>query len=188
MLAFARRCDSSALLAPTGCVIGPGRLVPERGSIHRRTSVRSRSRGGELPWLPAIDGASCGDAARRCAPTSAPTLATHATPNATGGEHSPRLEVPGIICTSRCHLYEPEAGIFNFCMPPQCTRRAAPAFRRAASSPCRFGRRFALRGRTAEAVRACRRDRDSPDTWSASASCRRRCTRRSCFNAPERVS
>jgi hypothetical protein len=99
------------LVAPSGCVVVPGGGYPSRESVEG------------LLFGPDRDGkrvcreASCGAPSEDCEPDSALAECepVECPPRRKPWHHLPKL-----------HLYEPEAGIFNFCIPPQCINPPSP--------------------------------------------------------------
>lgn len=102
-------------VVPTGCAIGPeGRPYPSRESVEGFLF----GSGGCCPCGRCE--ASCGAPSEDCAPPPASTpenceSAACPPPHRKFWHHLPKF-----------HLYEPEAGIFNFCIPPQCINPPAP--------------------------------------------------------------
>ena len=87
--------------------------------IDRRHSSGDRCRGGEHGLR------------RRAAPRGRARPATSATARPAKVAVRVRSECrpprSSLAChLPKCHLYEPEAGIFNFCIPPQCINRPPP--------------------------------------------------------------
>lgn len=102
------------LVAPSGCVMGPEGGFPSRESVEG--ILLGPDRGGDRGCYEASCGVPCDDepdtacsaecGSRQCAPPHPRRKLWH---------HLPKL-----------HLYEPEAGIFNFCIPPQCINPPSP--------------------------------------------------------------
>jgi hypothetical protein len=96
------------LLAPAGCVVAPDAQGPTSESFR------------EILWGP--NQGSC----RACDPPCGAACDECDSPACEG---SPECAPP---CKRRwlhwphCHLYDPEAGIFNFCIPPQCINEPPP--------------------------------------------------------------
>jgi hypothetical protein len=95
-------------LAATGCVIGPEGWTGGANSMDDLTCVHDRpcacQHGCQHP------GESCGDV---CIDEGDSCQTQW-----NGPTHSPRLAFLIDRVRARCHWYEPEAGIFNFCVPP----------------------------------------------------------------------
>lgn len=103
-------------VVPTGCAIGPeGRPYPSRESIEGVLFGNDRCCG-----CPRCE-ASCGAPSEDCAPE-----ACAAAPVACETAECPPPHRKFWHHLPKCHLYEPEAGIFNFCIPPQCINPPPP--------------------------------------------------------------
>jgi hypothetical protein len=99
------------LVAPSGCVMGPEGGYPSRESIE---GILFGPDGGcECGACEASCGAPCDD--RACEPCAADGEHVECPPHRKPWHHWLKL-----------HLYEPEAGIFNFCIPPQCINPPPP--------------------------------------------------------------
>jgi hypothetical protein len=101
------------LVAPIGCVMGPeGRSYPSR------ESVEGFFLGPDDRGLCGAPEASCGAPCEDGGPEScdAPCAPAECPP--------PRRKL--LHHLPKFHLYEPEAGIFNFCIPPQCINPPSP--------------------------------------------------------------
>jgi hypothetical protein len=95
-------------LASSGCVIGPEGWSAGANSMDGLMCAHDRPcqchHGRQHP------GDSCGDACIEDGDSCDSEWS--------GGPSSPRLRTLIDGLRSRCHWYEPEAGIFNFCVPP----------------------------------------------------------------------
>jgi hypothetical protein len=100
-------------VAPAGCAIGPeGRPYPSRESVEGFfLGPGDDCHGGAIE-------ASCGTPSDDCPPDA---CAANCEPCAC---RPPRKKFWHHL--PKCHLYEPEAGIFNFCIPPQCINPPSP--------------------------------------------------------------
>jgi hypothetical protein len=103
-------------VVPSGCAIGPeGRPYPSRASVEGFLfGPDGCCRCGRCERCEA----SCGAPSEECAPeVCAETCEVAECPpsHRKFWHHLPK-----------CHLYEPEAGIFNFCIPPQCINPPSP--------------------------------------------------------------
>jgi hypothetical protein len=105
-------------VVPSGCAIGPeGRPYPSR------ESVEGFFFGSGCDCGCNVSEASCGAPSESCQTNTCPP-------------ESIAAECPPADCPKprrkfwhhlpKCHLYEPEAGIFNFCIPPQCINPPPP--------------------------------------------------------------
>jgi hypothetical protein len=114
----------AGLVVPSGCVVVPEGGYPDRASIECFFC-------GPKHGCPCGEAeTSCGAPSDECGPASCPiacqaectsecpaecTRAECRPPRRKLWEHLPK-----------CHLYDPEAGIFNFCIPPQCINPPPP--------------------------------------------------------------
>jgi hypothetical protein len=108
MLAFVG-CAAVGLCVPTGCVVSTNGPLPTRHAIENFFCSRC---GCEYAGEP-----SCG------APSDCPNCGPEfdaATCPPTHCHKKPWHHLP------KCKLYDPEAGIFNFCMPPACIHPPPP--------------------------------------------------------------
>lgn len=122
------------LVVPTGCIV-----VPE-GGYPTRKSVKEFFVGCDGPCRCGSCGpgeATCGLPSNECAATvTVEPLRDTAAPDATAAaaaceapceatcEQKPRFWHH--LHLHRLHMYDPEAGIFNFCVPPQCLNPPPP--------------------------------------------------------------
>ena len=97
------------LLAPTGCVVAPDTQGPTSESL--REILRGPQHHSGC--------ATC------IAPSDAPSEACDGPPCEGGPECAPPCK-PRRWHLPNCRLYDPEAGIFNFCIPPQCINEPPP--------------------------------------------------------------
>jgi hypothetical protein len=100
------------LVVPAGCVVVPEGGSPSRASIQEFFC-------GPNHGCP-CDGeeATCGAPSSDSPPAS---CTAECTPPDCGPTHRKWWDhLP------KCHLYDPEAGIFNFCIPPQCLNPPPP--------------------------------------------------------------
>jgi hypothetical protein len=121
------------LVVPTGCVVVPEGGYPTHESMQEfflgsgRTCGCGRCANCEASCgLPAADCVTeVAAAAAPCdtAPYEAPALETAACATA---ECEPRPKFWHRLHFHRLHLSDPEAGIFNFCVPPQCLNPLPP--------------------------------------------------------------
>jgi hypothetical protein len=102
------------LIAPTGCIMGPEGFAPSRASIDailwgpEETCTCGR---GQVP---------CGSACEEENPMASESPCQEAACPPPAKSHG------WLHRFSKCHLYEPEAGIFNFCVPPACIQEPPP--------------------------------------------------------------
>lgn len=106
------------LVVPSGCVMGPEGGFPSRESVEG--ILFGPDNGCTSDCCEASSEASCGAPSDDCFDTAcSPECESGACapphPRRKLWHHLPKL-----------HLYEPEAGIFNFCIPPQCINPPSP--------------------------------------------------------------
>jgi hypothetical protein len=111
------------LIVPTGCVVVPEGGFPMRDSMHEFFLGSGGScRCGRCQECEATCGLPSGD----CAPAlEAPAPCETPAPCDTAA-CEPRPKFWHRLHFHRLHLYDPEAGIFNFCVPPQCLNPPPP--------------------------------------------------------------
>jgi hypothetical protein len=116
------------LVVPTGCVVVPEGGYPTRESVQEfflgsgRACGCGRCGDGEASCgLPSDDCATEVDTVAPCE-TATPCEAAACPP----GECEPRPKFWHRLHFHRLHFYDPEAGIFNFCVPPQCLNPPPP--------------------------------------------------------------
>ena len=109
------------LSAPTGCVVAPNGLEPTSESI--RGILWGPCHGGEHGHCKAPCGAAGGESTA-CDECDCPP--GESSPCDGGSECEPACERRPKCHLPHCHLYDPEAGIFNFCIPPQCINEPPP--------------------------------------------------------------
>jgi len=103
------------LIAPTGCIMGPKDFAPSRESIDA------------ILWGPG-EGCTCGRCSTQCGAACDEEIAAACEPPCEEAD-CPSPAASNGWCHQRlpkCHLYEPEAGIFNFCVPPACIHDPPP--------------------------------------------------------------
>ncbi len=106
------------LLAPTGCVVAPDAQGPTSESF-REILWGPNHRSGCKTCDAPCDAPSDAD----CEKCDSPPCDS---PSCEGDpECAPPCE-PWRFHWPHCHLYDPEAGIFNFCIPPQCINEPPP--------------------------------------------------------------
>jgi hypothetical protein len=110
------------IVAPTGCVVAPSGGCCNRSSLDRFFS--GSACGCEFCSTEASCGAPSGDLPCESCPSECPPQCP--APGETAECRPPRKRIWHHLHLPKCHLYEPEAGIFNFCIPPQCINPPSP--------------------------------------------------------------
>jgi hypothetical protein len=102
------------LVAPSGCVMGP------EGGSRSLESVEGILFGPDSGSASGCCEPSCGAPSDECLDTAC----DHECEGVACAPPHPRRKLWHHL--PKPHLYEPEAGIFNFCIPPQCINPPSP--------------------------------------------------------------